>query len=437
MTYFTPAQYQEFLRVNGGVTGGAPLFSGISAVDGAPGRLAQPLFDFANLSRFYDLSNFNQSRVRFADGLPQIPGYIINEQIVAGYLRANFGTQIFGMTLTGNAGMRYTYTRDDSTSSNTRRESRIRPGTNTPGIPAVIEVVTTAVQEVTLTNDYHDWLPAVNLSLEVQPNLFVRATYAKNLARPRPNDLSPAVNCVIDIADTIAGEDTCSAGNPALQPYRADQYDLNAAWYPNADTVVSLGYYYKDIKSFVLPATVRAGVDLFGDGVLYTVRQPVNGFGAKLDGFEVSASTVFSFLPAPLDGFGVNANFTYSRALNSSLTNVATGEPLDAFPGLSKYTYNGSIFYDKDWLNARVSYNKRSDYLIAAADATNSNNPIFRRGETYVDAKVQFRITPQYSMFFEALNLTNELQRAYIDAARPVEYTDNGRRIFVGAQFKL
>ena len=437
VTYFTPAQYQEFLRVNGGITGGAPLFGGIPAVDGAPTRLAQPLFDFANLSRYYDLSGFNQDRVRFADGLPQIPGYIINEKIVAGYLKANFGTEIFGMNLTGNAGMRYTYTRDDSTSSNTRRESRVRPGTGVPGIPAVIEIATVGVQEVTLSNDYHDWLPAVNLSLEVQPNLFVRATYAKNLARPKPSDLSPTVNCVIDIADTIAGEDTCTAGNPDLKPYRADQYDLNAAWYPNADTVVSIGYYYKDIKSFVLPASVRAGVDLFGDGVLYTVRQPTNSFGAKLDGFEVSASTAFTFLPAPFDGFGVNGNFTYSRALNSSLTNVATGEPLDAFPGLSKYTYNGSVFYDKDWLNARVSYNKRSDYLINAADATNSNNPIFRRGETYVDARVQFRISPQYSLFFEALNLINELSRAYIDDARVVEFTDNGRRIFIGAQFKL
>ncbi|KQN72086.1 TonB-dependent receptor [Sphingomonas sp. Leaf62] len=437
VTYFTPAQYQQFLAANSGLTGGAPLFTGIKGIDGAPPRLAQPLFDFANLSRFYDLSNFNQSRVREADGLPQIPGYIISEKIVAGYLRANFGTEVFGMNLTGNAGMRYTYTKDDSTSSNTRRESRVRPGTGVPGIPAVIEVVTVAVQEVTLSNDYHDWLPAANLSLEVRPNLFVRATYAKNLARPRPSDLSPAVNCVIDLADTIAGEDTCSAGNPALKPYRADQYDLNAAWYPNADTVVSVGYYYKDIKSFILPASVIAGVDLFNDGVLYTVRQPRNGFGAKLDGFEFSASTVFSFLPAPLDGFGVNGNFTFSRALNSTLTNQATGESIDDFPGLSKFTYNGSIFYDKDWLNARVSYNKRTDYLIAAVDASSANNPVYRRGETYVDAKVQFRITPQYSMFFEALNLTNELSRSYIDDARPIEYTDSGRRIFIGAQFKL
>ncbi len=435
--YFTPARYQEFLAVNGGVTGGAPLFTGIKGLSGAPERLAQPLFDFANLGRFYDLSGFNQSRVREADGLPQIPGYVINEKIVAGYLKFNAATEIFGMPLTGNAGLRYTYTRDASTSSNTRRENRVRPGTGVNGIAPVLETVTTAVQEVTITNDYHDWLPAVNLSLEVQPNLFVRATFAKNLARPKPSDLSPTVNCVIDVADTIAGADTCTAGNPALQPYRADQYDLNAAWYPNSDTVISVGYYYKDIGSFVLPASTREGVDLFGDGLLYTVRQPINGFGAKLDGFEVSGQTAFTFLPAPLDGFGVTANFTYSRALNNVLTNQATGEAINAFPGLSKYTYNGSFYYDKDWLNARINYNKRTGWLINAADTAAGNNPVFREGETYVDAKVTFRITRNYSLWFEALNLTNELARTYIDDARAIEYTDTGRRIFVGAQFKL
>lgn len=435
--YFTQAQYQQFLQLNGGVTGGAPLFGGIKGLDGAPERLAQPLFDYGNLSRYYDLSGFNQSRVRFADGLPQIPGYIINEKIVAGYLKFNMATEVFGMPLTGNAGIRYTYTRDASQSANTRRENRVRPGTGVNGIAPVIETVTTAVQEVTLTNDYHDWLPAVNLSLEAQPNLFIRATYAKNLARPKPGDLSPAINCVIDTADTIPGADACSAGNPFLQPYRADQYDLNAAWYPNSDTIVSIGYYYKDIKSFVLSPTTRENVDLFGDGLLYTVRQPINGFGAKLDGFELSAQTAFTFLPAPFDGFGATGNFTFSRSLNNVLTNQATGQPLDAFPGLSKFTYNASFYYDKNWLNARVNYNRRTGWLLTAADAAVGNNPVFREGESYVDAKVTFRITPQYSIWFEALNLTNELSRFYVDRARPIEYSDFGRRIFIGAQFKL
>jgi len=57
----------------------------------------------------------------------------------------------------------------------------------------------------------------------------------------------------------------------------------------------------------------------------------------------------------------VSGNFTYARALTNNLTNLATKQPPNDYPGLSKYTWNASIFYDKAWLNVRVNYNYRSD----------------------------------------------------------------------------
>ncbi|MFT3990829.1 MAG: TonB-dependent receptor [Luteolibacter sp.] len=440
--YFTQDQFRDFVATNVGITGGAPLFTGLSgAPEGAPERFAIPLFDREALSRYFDLSGFDQDLVRKANGLPQIPAYVIGETISAGYLKFNFDQDLWGMKFSGNFGLRYVHTKDTGTSSNTRRETRIRPGTgqivNGVLIPAVVETVTTAVQEISLSNSYTDWLPAINLSLEPMNNLYFRATYAKNMARPKVTDLSPSISCTFDQTDTLDLDDVCSAGNPELKPYRADQYDLNLAWYPNADTMVSLGYYYKDIKSFILPAQTRTNVDLFQDGVTYTVRQPINGYGAKLDGFEFSAQTVFSFLPAPFDGMGVSGNFTYSRALNSGLTNQSTGEKLSGFPGLSKFTYNARIFYDKDWLQASLSYNRRSSWLRTAADSNNANNPVFRRGETFIDAKVLFRLTDNWSLWVEALNLGKEYSATYIDAARPIEYYYPGRRLFLGAQLKL
>lgn len=435
--YWTQAQYQAFLAQMGRTTGGAPLFSGLQgAPSGAPSSLAFPEFT-PDLAQYYDLSRFNQNLVREANGLPQIPAYIVNEQIASAYLKANFEQEFWGMKLTGNLGVRYTRTRDATTGSNRRNEIRVRPGTGVNGIPAVTETVQTYTQEIAIENKYEDWLPAVNLNLEVVPNLFVRGTWAKNMARPKPTDLAPTINCTIDTLDVIGTDDTCTAGNPDLQPYRADQFDVNASWYPNRDTLVSVGYYYKNIKSFIVPNVTRTGVDLYHDGTSYTVRQPVNGFGAKLDGLEVSAQTVFSFLPGALDGFGASANFTYARVLNSGLTNQATGEALDGYPGLSKYTYNGSLFYDKGFLNARISYNRRSAWLAEASNANFGNNPIFRRGESFIDAKVLFRLTDKYSVWVEGLNLGKEYSQTYIDAARPVEYNYPGQRIFVGMQWKL
>jgi iron complex outermembrane receptor protein len=435
--YWSQAQYQAFLAQMGSNTGGASLFNGLqNAPSGAPSSLAFPEFS-ADLSRYYDLSRFNQNLVREANGLPQIPAYVVNEQIASAYLKANFEQEFLGMKLTGNVGVRYTKTRDSTTGSNRRNETRIRPGTGVNGVPAVTETVQTYTQEISIENRYEDWLPALNLNLEVVPNLFVRTTLAKNMARPKPTDLAPTINCTIDTLDQIGVDDTCTAGNPDLQPYRADQFDVNASWYPNRDTLVSIGYYYKNIKSFIVPNVTQTGVDLYHDGTTYTVRQPVNAFGAKLDGFEVSAQTVFSFLPAPFDGFGAGGNFTYARVINSGLTNQATGEALDGYPGLSKYTYNASLFYDKGMLNARVSYNRRSDWLATASDANFGNNPIFRKGESFIDAKVLLRLTDKYSIWVEGQNLGKEYSQTYIDAARPVEYNYPGQRIFVGMQWKL
>lgn len=436
--YFSQAQYQAFLSQLASTTGGAPLFSGLSgAPSGAPSQLG--FAEFApELAQYFDLSRFNQNLVREANGLAQIPAFVIDEQIASAYLKFNFAQDLFwDMKLTGNFGVRYTKTRDRSTGTNRRNEIRIRPGTGVNGIPAVTETVQALTQQITIQNSYSDWLPAVNLNLEVVPNLFVRGTFAKNMARPKPTDLTPAINCTIDTLDAIGVDDTCTAGNPDLQPYRADQYDINASWYPNRDTLISVGYYYKSIGSFIVPNVTRSGVDLYHDGTTYTVRQSVNAFGAKLDGVEVSAQTVFSFLPAPFDGFGAGGNFTYARVINSGLTNQATGEALDGYPGLSKYTYNGSLFYDKGFLNARISYNRRSDWLATASDVNFANNPIFRKGETFIDAKVMFRLTDKYSVWVEGLNLGKEYSKTYIDDARPIEYNYPGQRIFVGMQWKL
>ncbi|RYE93385.1 MAG: TonB-dependent receptor, partial [Oxalobacteraceae bacterium] len=262
------------------------------------------------------------------------------EKVKAGYVRLDWGTEIFGLPLDGNVGVRYT--RTDVTSTGIKTDRTCNPAT-----VSSCSVLVNSNTVVSLSNSYSDILPAVNFNLEVQPNLFVRGTYAKNLARPKVTDLSPAIICTVDTGDFVSGEDTCSAGNPKLKPYRADQYDINVGWYPNRDTLLSVGYFYKNVNTFVLTPQLRNGVDLFGDGILYTVRQPINGQGAKLDGFEVSAQTAFTFLPSPFDGLGASANFTYSRALKTGLTNQATNLPLESFPGLSKYTYNASVFYDK------------------------------------------------------------------------------------------
>jgi iron complex outermembrane receptor protein len=438
--YMTQAQYAQFIGANSGVLPGAPLFTNLQgAPDGLPTQLSVPNFNFANLGAIYDLSGFDQDLVRNADGQSQIPAVFIKERVSAAYLKGNFEQELLGMRLTGNAGLRYIKTVDEGQGTYQNRQTRIRPGTGVPGIPAVTETVVLGASALSLKNSYTDWLPAFNAALEITPNLTFRANWAKNLARPKPTDLVPNINCLDDATIDITGaQDACVAGNPDLLPYRADQWEVNLGWFPNRDTAVSIGYFKKYESSFIITNVTRADVNLFQDGSLFTVRQPVNGFGALLDGIEASAQTAFTFLPAPLDGLGASGNVTYARAIRTNLTNVATGEPLNDYPGLSKWTANASIFYDKDWLNVRVNYNYRSNWLVTVADVNFDNSPIYRRAEGYIDAKVTFRFPEQHTqLFMEMQNINKESSKSYIDKARPVEYYYAGQRFFAGFQLKF
>lgn len=431
-TYFlTPAEYVALVNGNSGVTGGAPLFTGLKGAPGnIPTRLAIPEFNSDALSQYYDLSGFDQDLVLFADGLPQIPSARIKESVAAGYLQFDMETRVLEMRASGNAGVRYIYTRDTGTGTNISRVTRT---TATGGS----ETVVLAAQELSLSNDYVDILPTFNALLEITPDLVLRGNWAKNLARPRPTDLVPNINCLDD--QTVTGtDDVCTAGNPDLKPYRATQWEANLAWYPNKDTMVSLGYYKKAIESFIVPNVTRTGVDLFRDGLTYTVRQPVNGEGALLDGIEGTAQTVFTFLPKPLNGFGISGNFTYARAIRSNLTNAATGAALHDYPGLSEWTWNASMFYDQGWLNARLSYNRRSDWLETVVNSQNGNNPIYRKGEGYLDAKVVFRFPKwHYQLFMEMQNIGKEYSETYINQSMPVDVYYPGQRFFAGIQFRL
>ena len=66
------------------------------------------------------------------------------------------------------------------------------------------------------------------------------------------------------------------------------------------------------------------------------------------------------------------------------------------------------LYYDKGPINARLAWNSRTDWLASAADR--SGNPVFRAGEDYLDARLQWRIKgdDQLSVFIEGKNLTDQ-----------------------------
>lgn len=414
------------------------FFKGYDGVSGLPSSWMAPNYQDAKV--FFDTSNFNHGNVRQALGsdgnlYPQLPAFKVEEKIKSAYLRMDFDTELFGTEVAGNFGGRYTRTHDTSTGSYSYRIRQV--ATNAAGYSDF--VVSNGV--VSVDNEYSDFLPSFNAATWLMPNkLVARFGLAKVMARPAINLLAPNATCTEgsgSIGPNADGTDDCSAGNPDLEPYRATKTDFSLEYYPSRDSQLSMALFENDIDTYVRNNVRREDVDLFNNGKLFDVTQAVNGHGAKTRGLELTARTAFTFLPGFLSGFGGDVNYTrmdYKYSAGNELFNSMDGTELP-YPGMSKNSYNLALWYDQGQFNGRIAYNYRDAYYTGGNDV--SGNPNFTDKTGYLDAKIQYRMTKNFTFSLEGKNLTDQAQTTYSgDLYRINELAYSGRRYFASVSYK-
>ena len=163
-----------------------------------------------------------------------------------------------------------------------------------------------------------------------------------------------------------------------------------------------------------------------------------NGQNGRLYGAEFNYQQKFSFLPAPFDGFGFQGNLTllggkFDAQFVSPTTGLSVLRSGIAFPGMSKRILNASMFYEKHGISARVSYQKRSDWLdtIGGLGAGES-----RQGYENLDVSLRYQINETFTIFVDAANLTNAKYIAYEGTKdRPSEVEQIGSRYLFGIRF--
>jgi iron complex outermembrane receptor protein len=346
-----------------------------------------------------------------------VPGntYSINEKAWGGYGLAKFG----GEGWRGNVGVRVVTT--DQTS-----DGFIIGGTN-PEFTNPFGGFTPSRAK----RSYTDILPSANLSVDLSDQVVLRFAAGKTVTRPDFVDITPGV----DLNGTLL---TGRGGDPNLDPYRANQYDLSIEWYPDRETIVALAAFYKDIQSYIVnttsteilpsvfvPGSQPAGCVAAGGGnpnlfnCPYQINRRSNGDGGRNQGFEFQVSR-------PIwGGFGAVANYTYSDAKANN------GDPI---PGNSKHSLNLTGYYENDLISARVSYNYRSKFFIDIDRAA----PLNQASLSSLDASVSVNITENIALTADAINLTNEEIVQYSGTrARPRAIYDNGRQFYVGARLKF
>ncbi|WP_169804990.1 TonB-dependent receptor [Sphingomonas asaccharolytica] len=338
-----------------------------------------------------------------------LQSFRIGEKTMAAYAKVNFATRLGSMPLTGNVGLRYTDTTREANGAIKRASGLADP-------------LTVKTQSV-------DWLPSAVAKLEITNKLLLRAGYAKVLGLPDSIDLSP--NLTLNRLTPYNG----NAGNPRLQPLRADQFDASLEWYFAPGAAFTVGGFYKDVKTFIYS---RASYEIPPGEVAppgqpegYLITRPYNGAGGKVKGVEILFQTPFSFLPSPLDGFGVVANFSYIDSSTSLLDRKGQSLP---FQGLSKVNYNLVAYYEKYGFGARVAYNYRDKFFDSVGPGSTA---IYYAPFRTVDASIRYEFG-RFTIFADGTNLTNEIQRRYVESPEATSfYGIQGRRFSLGFNAKF
>jgi TonB-dependent receptor len=350
---------------------------------------------------------------------------VVDERVKIGWLMGTLDTEIGGMPLAVNAGIRFEDT-DYTSSGASRTVVSARPRVDANGNPTgQNDIVVSPVVPVSFEGHYKDWLPSLNVRLSVTDELLLRFAASKVITRPTLSDLSPRQSI-----QTNPGNETIRRGNPDLQPFRATQFELGAEWYFARDSLLSLAAFYKNIDSFVTLVTTPQLVDQ----VTFQVTVPDNGEGAKVKGIELGYRQVFSFLPGPFDGLGVQTSFNYTHSnaeYRNAVANVTFG-----LEGLSKYSYSLVGFYEKHGVQARLAYTWRDNFLLVASGR--NGEPEYFSDYGQLDASISYDVAENFTVFADAINLNDAREFIYsVSPDRTKEYRKVGRRFSAGVRFRF
>jgi len=369
-------------------------------------------------------------RVDNPDATVDRKAFSVAENLLAGYLMANIDHDLGASRVTGNIGVQAVHTKQESTGP--------------------------VVQSGVLTRDtrgakYWDVLPSLNLSLRTPADLVVRLGLARQIQRPRLDDMRVSFSYGVDRSQAqpvIRGD----GGNPELRPYRANAADVTVEKYFGTRGYVAAQLFYKKLKNYIplspqdvpfdytgLPLAEAPG-GIIPPGVPGFFRQPTNLKGGKVYGFELAATVPFGEFVSALDGFGVTGGYGYTK---SRVPAGLTGGR-EAIPGYSKHVANGTLFFEKWGFGARVSARHRSKFLGEFSGFGGDRSRRQARAETIVDAQVGYDLGQEtmfrgMSLFVQGSNLTDEPMSTVVPGTslEVIDYQTYGRRWQAGITYKF
>jgi TonB-dependent receptor len=329
------------------------------------------------------------------------------ERTSAFYVQGDYKSELFGVPVTGNAGVRAVYTNLESgANESVTTDNYIGAQLSSTEVP-VVE-----------TNSYWRFLPSANLNFHLRDDLDLRLGAGEVMSRPEYNLTAPQNSLGLTPSTGVyAG----TIGETKLKPMTAWVFDITTEYYTASHGAVYGSLFYKKIKDFIVDATSN-NVSIPGFTELFTVNGPVNAPGGFAEGAEVGVNQPFTFLPSPFDGFGVQANYTYvDSALDTNgikgVSSSTSSEVLNGgFPGSSRDNVNGVFYYEKYGASVRLAYNYRSSYFENfGGTGDRTAEPTWTAAASQVDLTASYDITRHFSITFTGVNLNGSVRRDYIE----------------------
>ena len=372
------------------------------------------------------------------------------ERTAAAYVMMRFADKsvpFLGLPMNGNIGVRLVYAEDTAHGAVQLPDQTdvVLPGTTgttSTGTPEGIDFAggSQPASGGTVTINA---LPSLNFQFLLNPQTHLRFAAARGLNRPNFTQLEP--NSQISAFSQnglFAGFTGANGGNPNLLPETSSNYDISLEWYGERDGLAHLDVFYKNLHNHIdtglfnqiIPITFPTNTSTnpayqgTQNETVATIS-PFNEPRARVAGAEVGAQKYATFLPAPFDGLGINANFTYVHSQQpDAIAYDMNSNPIHGLPleGLSKYSFNLIGMYDKGPWSGRLAWNWRSKYLmVTTANGTTGTAtysltgvnysyalPVFSDHYGQLDGSLGYTVNKHLTIVGEAANLTDSMPRS-------------------------
>lgn len=241
----------------------------------------------------------------------------------------------------------------------------------------------------TSTNDYTDVLPSIALRYEASDQLVLRGAYYASISRPNLEQAAPRVI----IEQNEDGDVEAEFGNPDLERQEAHNFDAAIEYYPNRDSVLAFGVFYKSIDNFIAAQEFE---DVVVNGIAIDEGSSfVNIEDSDLLGFEFNYQQALTFLPGLLRHTIVGANYTY---VDSEAT-LPDGREI-TLPNQSENVGNVILGYDDGRFDLRAAVSYRDEFIDGIDEGGTGIDRI-------ADSHLQFDFSAKYDV--------TENLRAYLD----------------------